>query len=136
MRILAIDYGKKRTGFAVTDPMQIISHPLETVETKKLSVFLEKYLSVEDVEEIVIGYPTKADGTDADIFAEIKNFVKKLKNKYPKIKLTYQDERYSSKRAVEALIGAGYKKKDRQKKENIDKMAALIILRDYLEIKN
>ena len=135
MRILAIDYGKKRTGIATTDPLQIISHPLKTVETKKIFDFFESYLSEEKVQEIVIGHPKQADGSDAHIFAEIKNFSKKLRNKYPNIKFVFQDERYSSKRAVEAMIDGGFKKKDRRIKENIDKMAALIILRDYLEIK-
>lgn len=133
MRILAVDYGKKRTGIAVTDPLQIISHPLETIDTKNIFTFFEKYLSEEQVEEIVIGHPKHADDTDALIFKEIKKFAEKLQKKHPNIKLAFQDERYSSKRAMESMIEGGYKKKDRRKKGNIDKMAALIILRDYLQ---
>jgi putative pre-16S rRNA nuclease len=135
MRILAIDYGKKRTGIAVTDPLQIISHPLETIETKNIFPFFEKYLSEEKVKEIVIGHPKHADDTDAVIFGEIKKFAEKLQKNHPDIKFAFQDERYSSKRAMESMIEGGYKKKDRRKKGNIDKMAALIILRDYLETK-
>ena len=135
MRILAIDYGKKRTGIAVTDPLQIISHPLETIDTKNIFPFFEKYLSDEEVEEIVIGHPKHADDTDAVIFGEIRKFAEKLQKKYPNIKFAFQDERYSSKRAMESMIEGGYKKKDRRKKGNLDKMAALIILRDYLETK-
>jgi len=133
MRILAIDYGEKRIGLAVTDPLQIISHPLEMVETKNIYFYLAKYLTTEDVETVVIGHPKKADGSDADVFPEIEKFSKRLQNKFPEIDFVFQDERFSSKRAVEFLIEGGYKKKDRRKKGNIDKMAALIILRDYLE---
>ncbi|MBN2891820.1 MAG: Holliday junction resolvase RuvX [Bacteroidales bacterium] len=135
MRILAIDYGKKRTGIAVTDPLQIIAHALETVETNVLMTYLEKYLTTEEVEEIVVGHPKHADNTDADIFPEIKNFVNKLKNKFPKIKYTFWDERFTSKMAAKVLIDAGYKKKDRQKKGNLDKIAATIILQEYLQSK-
>ncbi len=135
MRLLAVDYGKKRTGIAVTDPSQIIAHPLDTIDTNVLNKFFDNYLNQEDVEEIVFGHPMHADGTDADIFAEIKDFADKLSKRFSNIKITFWDERYSSKRASESMVQAGFKKKDRQKKGNIDKIAATIILQDYLQSK-
>lgn len=135
-RILAIDYGKKRTGLAVTDPLQIIAQPLTTVETKTLEKFLSEYIDKEDVETIVFGYPKHLDNTDADIFPEIKEFAKKISENFPQIHIDFLDERYTSKRAVESMIQAGIKKKKRRVKGNIDKIAATIILQDYLELKN
>lgn len=134
-RIMAIDYGGKRTGIAVTDPLQIIAQPLTTVDTKNLFDFLKEYLEKEKVDEIVIGYPMHLDGTDADITEEIKEFAKKIVEKF-NIKIDFLDERYTSKRAVQTMVQGGFKKKDRRKKENIDKIAAAIILQDYLETKN
>lgn len=136
MRILAIDFGKKRTGIAVSDALQIIAQPLETVETKKLFDFLKNYIEKEKVVEIVIGHPKHADNTDADIFPQIKNFANRLKNNFPKIKYTFWDERYTSKMAAKAMFDAGYKKKDRQKKGNLDKIAATIILQEYMQATN
>lgn len=135
-RILAIDYGKKRTGLAVTDPLQIIAQPLKTIPTTELFDFLISYIQQENVTEIVIGHPMRLDGTDADIMPVIKKFANKLKNKFPKISIEFWDERYTSKRAVQSMVQAGIKKKDRRKKENIDKIAATIILQDYMESKN
>ena len=132
---MAIDYGGKRTGIAVTDPLQIIAQPLTTVDTKNLFDFLKEYLEKEKVDEIVIGYPMHLDGTDADITEEIKEFAKKIVEKF-NIKIDFLDERYTSKRAVQTMVQGGFKKKDRRKKENIDKIAAAIILQDYLETKN
>ena len=134
-RIMAIDYGGKRTGIAVTDPLQIIAQPLTTIETKNLTDFLKNYLEKEQVDEIVIGYPMHLDGTDADIVGEIKDFAKKITEKF-NVKIEFFDERYTSKRAVQTMVQGGFKKKDRRKKENIDKIAAAIILQDYLETKN
>ncbi len=132
---MAIDYGGKRTGIAVTDPLQIIAQPLTTIETKNLTDFLKNYLEKEHVDEIVIGYPMHLDGTDADIVGEIKDFAKKITEKF-NVKIEFFDERYTSKRAVQTMVQGGFKKKDRRKKENIDKIAAAIILQDYLETKN
>ena len=132
---MAIDYGGKRTGIAVTDPLQIIAQPLTTIETKNLTDFLKNYLEKEQVDEIVIGYPMHLDGTDADIVGEIKDFAKKITEKF-NVKIEFFDERYTSKRAVQTMVQGGFKKKDRRKKENIDKIAAAIILQDYLETKN
>ena len=135
MRLLAVDYGKKRTGIAVTDPTQIIAHPLDTIDTNVLNKFFDNYLNQEDVEEIIFGHPMHADGTDADIFSEIQEFADKLSKRFSRIKIVFWDERYSSKRASESMVQAGFKKKDRQKKGNIDKIAATIILQDYLQSK-
>jgi len=131
-RLLSIDWGKKRTGIAVTDNLQIIAHPLETVNTNILMQFLDNYLTQEDVECIVIGHPKKRDESDADIFPEIKKFSEKLQKKFPAIKIVFWDERNTSKQAVETMIKAGMKKKTRREKGNIDKIAASIILQDYL----
>lgn len=135
MRILAVDYGKKRTGIAVTDTLQIIAHPLDTIDTKILNKFFENYLNQEEVEEIVFGHPKHADQTDADVFAEIKEFAENLEKKFPNIKFTFWDETYTSKIAVQEMVKAGFKKKDRRAKGNIDKIAATIILQDYLKYK-
>jgi len=136
MRLLAIDFGLKRTGLAVTDPLQIIAHALDTVETKVLMEYLKKYLNSEKVEEIIVGHPKHADDTDADIMVNIRLFVEELAKNFPNMKITFWDERHTSKRASQAMVMAGIKKKDRQKKENIDKIAATILLQDYLEYKN
>ncbi|MBN2662708.1 MAG: Holliday junction resolvase RuvX [Bacteroidales bacterium] len=135
MRILAVDYGTKRTGIAVTDTLQIIAHPLDTIDTKVLNNFFYNYLTQEEVEEIVFGYPKHADQTDAEIFAEIKLFAENLQKKFPNIKFTFWDETYTSKIAAKEMIKAGFKKKDRRTKGNIDKIAATIILQDYLKYK-
>ncbi len=131
-RILSIDYGKKRTGIAVTDPLKIIAHPLETVDTNILLKFLDNYFSQEEVEKVIIGHPKHLDNTDADIMPEIIKLSDKLKKKYQNIIFIFWDERYTSKRAVQTMVQAGIKKKDRRKKGNIDKIAASIILQDYL----
>ncbi len=132
-RILAIDYGRKRTGIAVTDPLQIIAQPLQTIDTHKFTTFLTEYLNTEEVETIVLGHPKHADNTDAEIFPEIKELADTIKEKFPGIKIIFWDERYTSKRAVQEMVAAGFKKKDRRKKGNIDKIAATIILQDYLK---
>ncbi len=135
-RILSIDYGKKRTGIAVTDPLQIIATALTTVETKTFFSFLDNYLKNEAVEEIVIGHPKHTNNKDADIMAEIRGFALRINNKYPEIKTVFYDERYTSKMAASMMVEAGYKKKDRRKKENLDKISATILLQDYMQFKN
>jgi len=135
-RILSIDYGKKRTGIAVTDPLQIIATALTTVETSTFFGFLDNYLKNENVEEIVIGHPKHTNNKDADIMAEIRIFAQKINDKYPQIKTVFYDERYTSKMAASMMVEAGYKKKDRRKKENLDKISATILLQDYLQFKN
>lgn len=135
MRIIAVDYGKKRTGIAVTDTMQIIAHPLDTIDTKVLNKFFDNYLKQEEVEEIVFGHPKHADQTDADIFPEIKEFAENLGKRFTNIKISFWDESYTSMIASQEMVKAGFKKKDRQKKGNIDKIAATILLQDYLKYK-
>ena len=132
-RILAIDVGKKRTGIAVTDPLRIIANGLDTVETAKLIPFLEAYLLKETVDAIVIGYPTQMDGSESESMQYIRPIEKKLKEKFPTIKLVFVDERFTSVLAHQAMIDGGLKKKDRQDKALVDKISATIILQSYLE---
>jgi putative holliday junction resolvase len=132
-RILAIDYGLKRTGLAVTDPLQIIATALTTVETKDLFSFLKKYFSSESVELIVIGEPKNWDESDTHASAAVRNVIKRLQKEFPAIPVKPVDERYTSKLASQAMIEMGMKKKDRRKKGNIDQIAATIILQEYLQ---
>lgn len=132
-RILAIDIGKKRTGIAVTDPLRIIANGLDTVETAKLIPFLEAYLLKETVDAIVIGYPTQMDGSESESMQYIRPIEKKLKEKFPTIKLVFVDERFTSVLAHQAMIDGGLKKKARQDKALVDKISATIILQSYLE---
>lgn len=131
-RILALDYGGKRTGIAVTDPLQIIATALTTVETATLWPFLTTYLQQEDVEKVLIGWPTHADGQDTHATPLVRAFQVEWEKRYPNVPLIPVDERYTSKLAVRAMIDGGMKKKDRQNKGNIDKMSAVILLQDYL----
>lgn len=132
MRILAIDYGKKRTGIAVTDPLQIIAQGLTTVETHMALVFLREYVQKEPVEKIIVGEPRNLDDSATDATAGALEFVKKLKRHFPTIKVETVDERFSSKMATRAMVDMGMKKKDRMKKELIDEIAATILLQEYL----
>ena len=132
-RILCIDYGGKRTGLAVTDPLKIIATALITIESKELIPFLKKYLQQENVELILIGEPKNWDETDTHGTALVKQAITKLKKEFPQIPLETVDERYTSKMASQAMVAMGMKKKDRQKKENVDKIAAVIMLQEYLE---
>ena len=134
-RILGIDYGSKRVGIAVTDPLQIISSGLTTVATKDIFTFLEKYLSDEVVECIVVGDPLKEDGTPAQIAHLVVGFVRKLKELYPDIKIASQDERYTSRDAKKIILQSGAKKKKRQDKSLVDKVSAALILQAYMEKK-
>jgi len=131
-RILALDYGGKRTGIAVTDPLQMIATPLTTVETSQIWLFLTQYFQQEVVEKVIIGWPTHADGQDTHATPLVRAFQQEWENVFPKIPLLPVDERYTSKLAMRAMIEGGMKKKDRQKKENLDKLSAVILLQDYL----
>lgn len=135
-RILALDYGLKRVGIAVTDPLRIIATNLITVTNNEFFTFIENYLLKEIVEEIVVGYPKQMNNQDSEIVVQIKPFVEKLQNKFPNIKISFFDERFTSKMASFAMVQAGFKKKDRQNKANIDKMSATILLQNYLEFLN
>lgn len=135
-RILCIDYGKKRTGIAVTDPLKIIATALTTVETPTLINFLKKYFNDEEVELVLIGEPKNLDDSDTHATPLVNSFIQKFKKDFPLMKIEKVDERYSSKLAVQSMIEMGMKKKDRQKKENVDQIAAAIMLQEYLRALN
>ncbi len=132
-RILALDYGKKRTGIAVTDPMQIIATALDTVDSNELIGYLKNYFKEEKVERVLIGYPLNFDDSPTDATPLVEKFIKKFANVFPNLPIEKADERFTSKMASKALAEMGLKKKDREKKEYIDTIAAVIILQDYLE---
>ena len=134
-RILAIDYGQKRTGLAVTDPLAITANPLLTVETPRLMDWLADYLSREVVSEVVIGYPTRLNGQESDSMQYIRPFTERFRQRFPQIPLIPYDERFTSTLAHRAMIDGGMKKKQRQDKAVVDRIAACIILEDYLNSK-
>jgi putative Holliday junction resolvase len=131
-RILAIDYGGKRTGIAVTDPLQIIATGLTTIESKELILFLKDYLQKEEVELIIIGLPKNWDESDTHGTPLVKAAIKKIKKEFPALPLKTVDERYTSKMAKDAMLQMGLKKKDRRNKKRVDEIAATIILQEYL----
>ena len=133
MRILAIDYGTKRVGLAVTDPLKIIASALDTVHSKDVIVFLKAYLETEEVEAFVVGMPVNLDGADTNNTPHVKGFVKNLKKTFPDVPVHLHDERFTSKMALDAMIAGGSTKKDRREKGNIDKISATIILQSYME---
>jgi putative holliday junction resolvase len=135
-RILCIDYGKKRTGIAVTDPLKIIASALTTVETKDIFPFLKDYFQKEEVEQVLIGEPKNLDDSDTHATPLVHQFIKKFKKDFPLMKIETVDERYTSKLASQAMVEMGMKKKDRQKKGNIDQIAATIMLQEYLKALN
>ena len=130
---MAFDYGLKRTGIAVTDPLQIIATGLPTVETLKLEVFMKDYLAREQVEAFVVGDPKNLDGSATHASEPVSKFVGQLRKWFPDIPIHYVDERFTSKMALQTLVAGGVKKKDRQNKSNIDQVSATIILQSYLE---
>ena len=132
-RVLAIDYGKKRTGLAVTDPLRIIATPLETVSTAELLTFLQAYLKKEAVDEFVVGMPKTLMNEDSEIAPLVRKFIEQLKKLFPEKMVHQADERFTSSMAKRALIDGGMKKKDRQNKENVDKISATIILQSFLD---
>lgn len=131
-RILAIDYGKKRTGIAVSDPLQIIANGLTTVETKELIVFLKKYFDQEAVETVIIGLPKSLKNEATDATPLVMQFMKLFKNSFPDMPLIPIDERYTSKMAFQTMIDAGLGKKARQNKALIDEISATILLQGYM----
>ena len=135
-RIVAIDYGTKRTGVAVTDPGQIIASPMETVPTHELMLFLESYFKSEVVDTMVVGYPRKMDNTESESMKQIRFFVEAFKRRFKGIRVEWMDERFSSKLAMDAMVTGGMKKSDRRVKGNIDKVSAAIILQSFLEKRN
>jgi len=134
-KIIAIDFGIKRTGLAETDELKIIASGLETVPTNQLMVFLERYVSNENVEAFVIGQAKRMSGEDSDVEVNILDFIKHLTKKFPTIPIHRQDERFTSKLALDAMISGGVKKKDRRNKQKgiVDKVSAVLILQSFLE---
>ena len=134
-RILSIDYGKKRTGIAVTDPLQIIANGLATVSTSELLSYLKDYLSREQVERIIIGRPLQTNGQPSENLQRVEQFVNRWKKEMPDVPVEYVDERFTSVLAHQAMIDGGLRKKARQDKALVDKISATIILEDYLRSK-
>lgn len=134
-RILAIDLGMKRTGLAQTDPLQIIASPFQTLATDELFDFLKTYVPKERVEILVLGYPTQEDGSETHMTQPVLKFKEDLAKIFPKLEVILQDERYTSKMAMEAMIKGGTSKKYRRNKANIDKTSATIMLQEYLDSK-
>jgi len=135
-RILAIDYGQKRVGLAVSDPLQMIATRLSTVPTHEIWIFLKDYFAKEIVDKVIVGYPMQMNNQPSQSVKYINPFLKKFQKDYPEMPLEQVDERFTSKMAFQTMIDAGLKKKDRQNKETVDGVSATIILQSYLEQKN
>jgi len=131
-RIISIDYGAKRTGLAVTDPLQIIATGLTTVESKQLIPFLKDYFAREEVELIIIGEPKNWDDTDTHATPLVEKIIKQLEKNFPRIPIKKVDERYTSKMAKDAMLEMGLKKMQRRNKKLVDEIAATILLQEYL----
>ena len=134
-RILSIDYGTKRTGLAVTDPMQIIATALETVESVKLMEYLKNYFAKEQVDEVVIGMPKQLNNQDSEIAPLVRKFVELFKKTFPEKPIALADERFTSSIAQQTMIAGGMNKKNRQVKGNVDKISATLILQSYMQAK-
>jgi putative Holliday junction resolvase len=136
LRIMSFDFGTKRLGIAVTDPMQLFATGLTTIHPKDIVEFLEKYLLTEQIETFVVGEPKQMDGSASQSMQHVKGFVTILKKHFPEIPIEMMDERFTSKMASAAIAQSGLKKSDRQKKELVDTVSATIILQSYLEKKS
>jgi putative Holliday junction resolvase len=134
-RIVAIDYGTKRTGIAVSDPLRIIATPLDTVPTADLLPYLKTYLQKEAVDEFVVGMPKTLLNEDSEIAPLVRKFIAELEKIFPEKPVHLADERFTSSMAMQAMIDGGMKKKDRQQKGNVDKISATIILQSFMERK-
>ena len=132
-RILALDFGGKRTGIATTDPMQIIATPLITVQSIDLLDYLKNYIAIEDVEGLVVGQPTRHDGSFSPIEERILTFIETFKAEFPQINVHRINEMYSSKDAMQALIKSGVKKMQRRDKKLLDSTAATLLLQEFLQ---
>lgn len=132
-RILAIDYGAKRTGLAVTDPLGMIASPLDVLPSHTLENFLKTYFNREEVSHVIIGMPKNIDGKPTNATPLVQAFINRFKKVFPAMELILHDERFTSKMAMDAMIAGGMKKKDRRNKGNVDKVSATIILQSYLE---
>lgn len=131
-RVMMLDYGKKRTGVAATDPLRIIATSLGTVETKDLVDFLKKYFSQESVSLVLIGYPLNTDDSPTHATPLVEGFIKAFKKLFPTMPIERYDERYSSKIASNAISGMGLKKKDRERKGIIDEVSAVMLLQEWM----
>ncbi|MDB5245920.1 MAG: Holliday junction resolvase [Segetibacter sp.] len=131
-RILSIDYGSKRTGLAVTDPLKIIATGLAGIHTKDLENFLIDYFKKEQVEKVIIGHPTNWDDSDTHATPLVQAFINRFKKVFPQMPIIKVDERYTSKLAVQSMVASGMKKKNRQNKNLVDEIAATIMLQEYL----
>lgn len=134
-RLVAIDYGGKRTGIAVTDPLRIIATALETVPSQDVLVFLKKYDQAENIEAFVVGMPKRLDNTASSAAPMVEKFIQSLKIQFPEKPIHLVDERFTSQIALQTMISGGMKKKDRQNKANVDKISAVVILQSFLESK-
>lgn len=132
-RYLAIDYGKKRCGIAVSDPMKMIASGLVTVASHELMNFLGDYFEKEDVECVVVGKPMQSDNRPSESFIFVERFVRSFKKRFPEMRVEWEDERYTSEMAVRAMVEGGMKKSERRKKEHIDKLSAALILRSFMD---
>lgn len=132
-RILAIDYGMKRTGLAVTDPLQIIATALETVETSTVLGYLKNYFAREPVDAIVIGLPKQLNNKESETAPFVRQMAAKIQSAFPEKQIHFIDERFTTKIALDAMIEGGMKKKDRRQKGNVDKISATLILQSYLD---
>ncbi len=131
-RVMAIDYGKKRTGLAVTDPLRIIATPLDTVPADEAITFIQKYCTKETVDEFVVGMPKTLLNEDSEIAPLVRAFVELLQKAFPEKKIHLADERFTSRMAMKAMIEGGLKKKDRRDKATVDRVSATIILQSFL----
>ncbi|MDX9781776.1 MAG: Holliday junction resolvase RuvX [Bacteroidales bacterium] len=132
-RIVGIDYGRKRVGIAVSDPLCMFASALETVPAASLLAYLKSYTLRESVVRFVVGYPMNMDNTPSEAAKDVDSFLNMLKKQFPSIPVTLQDERFTSKMAMRTLVDGGMKKSDRRVKGNIDKVSAAIILQSYLD---
>lgn len=132
-RILAIDYGQKRVGLAVTDPLRIVANGLDTVSTNDVIDYLKRYMDREPVDKIVVGLPRQMNGEDSESMKYIRPFVKRLGKEFPGLEIVFVDERFTSVLAHKAMLDGGLKKKDRQNKALVDKISAVMILQTYME---
>ncbi len=131
-RIIALDYGKVRTGIAITDELQLIASGLTTVPTKELITFLKEYATNEEIDTFVIGEPKQMDNTPSESEILIQGFLKDLKKVFPTMPIVRQDERFTSKMAMQSMIAGGMKKKQRRNKEMVDEISATLILQAYM----
>lgn len=132
-RILGIDYGRKRVGVAVSDPLRIFASALETVHSAKIIDYLKKYAQEQRIERFVVGYPMNLNGVPSEVAADVDVFLKQLKKHFPDIPVTLEDERFTSVLAHRAMIDGGMKKMDRRDKAAVDKVSAALILQTYLD---